>query len=284
MPSAVYQKPVTAKSHSNDAEHTANVKRKTSDESGTKAGMPVYLQRAAAPTVSTPADNRQSGDNFEQNPVESSSLIQTRLTIGAADDPYERDADAVADRVMRKQPAGPISRLGSPGRGPTAQRQSEESGDEEKEEEEEPVQAKRIQQQPEQEEEPVQAKPIQRQPEEEEEPVQAKLIQRQPEEEEEPVQAKLIQRQTEEEEEEQVQTKALSSNRPARATGMASAASQAIHHKGAGSPLPHDIQQRLESSMGVDLADVRVHTGGHADKSTRALRARAFTYLSLIHI
>jgi len=260
MPSAVYQKPVTAKSHSNDAEHAGNVKRKTSGECGTKAGMPVFLQRAAAPTVSTPADNRQSGDNCEQNPVESSPLIQTRLTIGAADDPYEREADAVADRVMRKQPTGPISRLGSPGRGPTAQRQSEESGDEEKEEEE-PVQAKLIQQQP-----------------EEEEPVQAKLVQRQPEDEEEPVQAKRIRRQPEDEVEEQVQTKALSSNRPARATGMASAASQAIHHKGAGSPLPRDIQQRLESSMGVDLADVRVHTGSHADQSTRALRARAFTH------
>ena len=246
MPSTVYQKPVTAKSNSGDAKHTGNVTRKTSGESGTKAGCPVFLQRAATSTASTPADNQQTCDNCEQDPVKSSPLIQTRLTIGAADDPYEREADAVADRVIRKQPAGPISSVGSLGSTPDAQRQSEESGDEEKEEEEEPVKSKLIQRQSE---------------EEEEESVQTKLIQRQPEEEEEPV-----------------QTKASPANRPARSTGMASAASQAIHHKGAGSPLPLDIQQRLESSMGVDLADVRVHTGSHADQSTRALRARAFTH------
>jgi len=88
-------------------------------------------------------------------------VIQTRLTINAPGDRYEREADRVADRVMRQvvpeeedqsiqacPQAGPIT--------PLVQRQV----DPEEEEEEEPVQAERLVQRQveEEEEEPVQAK------------------------------------------------------------------------------------------------------------------------------
>src|ERR1044071_5903992 len=51
-------------------------------------------------------------------------LIQTKMTVGAADDPYEREADAVADKVMAQ-------------RDTTIQRESEEQEDES-------IQAKRV--------------------------------------------------------------------------------------------------------------------------------------------
>ena len=131
------------------------------------------------------------------------SIAQKKAFINPPGDAYEREADAVADKIVAGQPVPLISRLavldsgGPPIQKPLnglekpVQRQAEE-------EEEELLQTKLIQRQPEEEEEELlQPKLIQRQPEEEEEELlQPKLIQRQPvEEEEEFLQPKLIQRQ-----------------------------------------------------------------------------------------
>jgi len=43
-----------------------------------------------------------------------------------------------------------------------------------------------------------------------------------------------------------------------------------------GAPLPEELRRELERALGVDLAAVRVHTGGDADLAARALGARAF--------
>lgn len=225
MQSTTIPKPVTAEKDSAGSTRAKETKQKSLNQNGTKSGLPIYLKPTTETNSSELVDNEP-----EREAAEDSPQAQRKVTIGAVDDSYEREADVVADRVMRNQPAGPISRVGGVGSVSKAQRQSEESGDEESEEEEEPIQAK------------------------------------------------LIQRQPEEEEEELVQTKALPANRSAHSTRMSSVASQAIHHKGAGSPLPHYIQRRLESSMGVDLADVRVHKDHRADQSTRALHARAFAH------
>lgn len=76
--------------------------------------------------------------------------IQRKLAVGKAGDPYEREADAVADRVMSGQPSPPISRIPAAGLGSATQ--SKEMEGEEKEaaqtqrmeEEEEAAQTQRM--------------------------------------------------------------------------------------------------------------------------------------------
>lgn len=223
-------------------------------------------------------------------------LTQKKAVVNPPDDPYEREADAVADRVLAGQPAPLISRLTATGAGSAAtdrkpvQRQAEEEEEEllqtrliqrqVEEEEEEFLQTKRIQRQPEEkEEELLQTKFVQRQPQEEEEEdelLQTRLVQRQiaeEEDEEELIQPRLIQRQPEEEEEEPVQTDSAGP-----APSMSKAADRAIDTKGGGSPMVPATRSRLESSMGVDLGDVRVHEDETANKAAGALNARAFTH------
>src|SRR5699024_7056894 len=44
-----------------------------------------------------------------------------------------------------------------------------------------------------------------------------------------------------------------------------------------GSPLEEDTRTEMETRMGHDFSDVRVHTGGAADASSRAVQAHAYT-------
>jgi len=46
---------------------------------------------------------------------------------------------------------------------------------------------------------------------------------------------------------------------------------------GGGSPLDTDTRTRMEGSIGADFSDVRVHTGGDADRSAKSLGAHAYT-------
>ncbi len=66
-----------------------------------------------------------------------------------------------------------------------------------------------------------------------------------------------------------------------KATGtpsMSAMAAQAIHQKGAGSPLPSSTQSTLESRMGVDFSGVRMHTDSAAQAAATVLNALAFTH------
>jgi hypothetical protein len=47
--------------------------------------------------------------------------------------------------------------------------------------------------------------------------------------------------------------------------------------RGAGAPLEAASRKRMEASFGTDFSDVRVHTGGSAAASARAIDAHAFT-------
>lgn len=47
--------------------------------------------------------------------------------------------------------------------------------------------------------------------------------------------------------------------------------------RGRGRPLDHGVSERLESTLGESIGDVRVHTGDHAAAMARAVSARAFT-------
>jgi hypothetical protein len=190
------------------------------------------------------------------------ATAQPKAVVNPPGDPFEREADAVADRVVAGRPAPSISRLPAGGISGPAKGKPVEELDE------------RIQRQSmDEEEELLQAKRIQRQPEEEEEEIiRDRRIQRQAEEEEEePLQTKAIQRRTEKEEEEILQASGAAPSRSAIADG-------AIDAKEGGKPLTPDTRSRLEAGMGVDLSHVRVHDGNLAHHAARALNARAFTH------
>jgi hypothetical protein len=47
--------------------------------------------------------------------------------------------------------------------------------------------------------------------------------------------------------------------------------------KGGGTPLPAEVRTDMEAHLGADLSDVRVHSGGAASESAKAVQARAYT-------
>jgi hypothetical protein len=47
--------------------------------------------------------------------------------------------------------------------------------------------------------------------------------------------------------------------------------------RGGGSPLPTDVRADMEAHLGADLGAVRVHDGGQAAESAKAVQARAYT-------
>lgn len=47
--------------------------------------------------------------------------------------------------------------------------------------------------------------------------------------------------------------------------------------RGGGQPLPETALRRMESSFGQDFTDVRIHSGGDAEASARAVQAKAYT-------
>ncbi len=192
-------------------------------------------------------------------------LIQPKLKIGAPDDPYEREADAMADKVM-SMPASEVP----------IQRKCHPCAEEE-----------------------TQQKPlagqitplVQRQafPEEQEEPIQPKLIQRQslPEEQEEPIQPKFMQREAPPiEQEEPIQPKAnqgIQRNENGEGSTSPSFESKLNSSKGGGQKLPDDTRGFMESRFGADFSGVRVHTDNNAIQMNQAVGARAFTHGNDIH-
>ncbi len=212
-------------------------------------------------------------------------FFQPKLVIGAPGDRFEREADAVADRVVAEGTATPVQRM--------CGECAEEARDKELrrqpiEEEEEPLQAKaapELRRQPiEEEEEPVQAKAapeLQRQAtEEEEEPVQAKAapeLQRQAMEEEEEVQAKAapeLQPQPIEEEEKPVQARSERDPDPSAGPQLQA---RLRSTEGGGSPLPSPVLGEMNGAFGRDFGAVRVHTGEPAVQLSQDFGAQAFT-------
>ena len=233
MQSVFIQKPKTGKNLSDSSGRASQQKQQPVGENVTKPGMPVFLQSKS--TDSVLLDNES-----EQEAVESSSNIQLKLIIGAADDHYEKEADAVADKVMRM----PESKV---------QRQAES-------EEEEPIQTRSIT--------PI----VQRQPEPEEEEEEAV-----PEREEEstPILESVPTGDAGElDEQDLLQAKATPGHTPQVAPNVA-ANIQSL--KGGGQPLPPNQRTFFESRMGQDFRGVRIHTDSKAADSAQTIQAKAFT-------
>lgn len=241
----------------------------------------------------------------QSQPFFGPAFVQPKLSIGAPDDKYEKEADAVADRVMT-MPETPVA--------PAAMRKEDEIQRMEEEDADE-VQAKLM---------PgafIQRSEDEGEAEEAEESVQAKLepgafIQRQEVEagEEDIVQTKpltpTIQRSKEEsgepchccsplptpmflqrkcaacDQEEKLQRKTTtdyntihiqrSGRGPPAVTPPFESSLQSS--KGKGSALPDSARSSLEHRFGADFSGVRVHTDSNAVQMNRDINAQAFTH------
>ena len=197
--------------------------------------------RNPAIRLAAPASRRALRQKAEIRGLLGRPAIQAKLRVGAVNDPLEREADRVADRVMQMPgpEAGP--RIGQAASG--VQRLCAECEDE-----------LQIQSAPDE--------AVQRQVEEEEE----ELLQTKRAEGE-------IQRQVEEEEEELIQPKAEGVGQRGFAVDDAT-----VSGIGAGRPLDPGLRAFFEPRFGVDFSAVRVHREAGAAASARSLGARAYTW------
>lgn len=205
------------------------------------------------------SSNRGDGPFFsgKQN---SRPPIQTKLTIGQPNDKYEREADAVADRVVQRMSV------------PDAFTKKELN---------------------------VQTKPLVNSITpflqakcstcEQEEKLQKKeeedIVQESPlglhlkpifESNAEPDDTKSIQRKCAEcENEDRLQKKSDSTDSQVASSSIENSLNSS---KGNGAPLPEDTRTKMESSFGVDFSGVRLHTDSSAVKMNRDLHAQAFTH------
>ena len=216
------------------------------------------LKTKAVPAVDQILSLQSTIGNQAVQRLLKSGTLQAKLRIGKPDDKYEREADMIADKVMRMPEMTDCLEC--------------------KDNAEESLQTKPI---------TTQITPLVRRQaeEEEEEAIQGKfepsLLQKQDEEEEEePIQAKLepssLQRQIEPEEEEEgsIQTK---SNSSSIAEISSSVESNINSLKGGGHPLSESTRKYFEPRFGYDFKGVRVHTDSKASETAKSINAKAFT-------
>jgi hypothetical protein len=207
-------------------------------------------------------------------------LLQTKLTVGAAGDRYEQEADRVADAVM-SMPA------------PSHDPQSVQREGEEDELQMKPLAASissMVQTQAEEEDE-VQTKPILQRAGEEDELQTKRILQRAGEEDE--LQTKpILQRAGEEDElqtkpilqrvgpdDEELPLQGKFTSDPADSFDAGNDIENRLAaNQGSGSSLPDDLRGNMESRFGSDFGDVHIHTGSESAQLNRALSAQAFTH------
>jgi hypothetical protein len=247
--------------------------------------------------VPGPKHNNQRGPHYAAPPP-LRLPFQAKFVVGRPNDPYEREADTVADRVVGGGNAPAVSRVATQ---PLSQRQVEPEAQMmtiRRQPEEEAVQAQEeepLQQQAEEEAlqpqteetEPIQAQeeePLQQQSEEEavqpqeEEPVQAQ--------EEEPLQAQEEEPLQQQGEEEPVQSQEEEPVQPdgGNQAKVSSTTAATIRSPGAGQSLPTGVRRRIEPQLGANLSNVRVHTDASAARAAGSLHARAFTHRNHIFL
>jgi hypothetical protein len=175
----------------------------------------------------------------------SASPVQAKLNIGRPDDAYEKEADAVADKVVQSPP---VSNGDQPAKSPAApqvQQKCDTCDDEQKlqklEEKIEPGgEVKKLQRKPifeSKADAPDEQAPVQRQKEE-------------------PLQKKESDNQQ---------------------TSGSDVESRIGSSKGHGESLPKDTRSQMESSIGADFSGVKIHDNAHAAGLSKDLHAQAFT-------
>jgi outer membrane protein OmpA-like peptidoglycan-associated protein len=162
----------------------------------------------------------------DAEPFFSPRTIQSKLTIGKPNDPYEQQADAVADQVVAKINAPTFS---------------------------------------------VQAKCDHCEQEEKLQKKENGIEQ---------TQTKPIFDSASEPPPDDVQCKTKGNTEGVAISNLSSRLSAS---KGGGSPLPENTRTSMESAMGADFSNVRVHTGSNAIQMSKDLNAQAFTHGSDVY-
>lgn len=223
------------------AEHTfADPKRTTpvqqTVETSEKQTAPLNIESASITDL-----QRMLGNQGLQRML-AQRKIQAKLTVGAADDQYEREADRVAQEVM----SAPATEA--------VQRESEGS-----EFEDEDIQMKRVD---------IQRESEGGEAEEEELMLKRADIQRESEGAEGEEEELLLKRDT-------IQRADVDMSGSFDVDDNVE--SQISSAKGGGQALPGSTQNFMESRFGQDFGDVRVHASSQADTLNRSIGARAFT-------
>lgn len=222
---------------------------------------PMRIQRMGPMDLQRLVGNQATQRLLRQTNTSSPSVVQTKMTVGAANDTYEQEADRVAASVVSDSPAsssvqrneeeGPIQTL-------RVQRQEVEGAEDEME----GIQTMRIQRV---EEDELQTKRIQREASEDE--LQTMRVQRQEveggEDEMEEIQTMRVQR-------EEVDMMDSFDAGADVEKGIAST-------RGSGQALPDDTRGMMESKMGYDFSGVNIHTDSTSDSLNRSVSAKAFT-------
>lgn len=202
--------------------------------------------------------------------------VQPKLRVSRADDAHEKEAEAVADRIMADEPVNTVSQTTEEDAAQPIRR---------REEDEEMAQALRRQEEEEaaqplrrMEEEEEAAQPLRRMEEEEEtsQPVRreeeeeaAQSLRRQEEEE-----AQTLRRQEEEEAAQPLSRRAEENGAPQ----LSPESDQTIQTmRGSGEPLPEDVRLDMEKRLGADFSDVGIHRDSAAAELCQEIQARAFT-------
>ncbi|MDJ0620579.1 MAG: DUF4157 domain-containing protein [Calothrix sp. MO_192.B10] len=213
----------------------------------------------------------------------SKTPIQTKLTIGNPGDAFEREADAVADRVVNQPTMNNVA--------PGVQRQDEQTSPRlqmQDEKEEEVATKPQLQMQDEKEEEVATKPQLQMQDEKEEEVATKPELQMQgpeeedmqPQEEEEVATKPELQMQGSEEEDMQPQEEEEVATKPesqSQSVGK-SLTSQLQSTKGQGNPLPKPTQLEMGKALGQNFSTVRIHTARTAVDMNKQLKSQAFTH------
>ena len=189
--------------------------------------------------------------------------IQTKLSIGKAGDTYEKEADATADKVVRRmaQPGASVEdkhavpAVDGKHMAPGVQAKCAKCEQEDK------LQKEQDKESPEREK--IQKKPI-FDSSAEPPPVNKE--------------DKMIRRCEACGPDEKVQKSGDDAG-----TADAGLESRLNASKGGGSPLPKGTREHMESSMGADFSGVRVHTGSEAEQMNHQLHAQAFTHKNDIY-
>jgi hypothetical protein len=265
--------------------------RRASRGRGGSAGKaPDSVSRAAEPSTAPATQPAWATPVTGASPFPLAG-VQRKVTIGAPDDTYEREAESVASRVASGHAVAPeqISPItGALG----ASRAAKPAADEKKKEDKpaaKPVQKAAAPEQKKGEnrkmeekkdEKPAAGKPVQkaaapdsRKKDDEKKPAAAaKPVQK----------AEKVKEKKEGETLEDKLKDAPVQKAPASAlapsAAMEDTAARAIQTKGAGEPLQPSTREKLESRMGADLSGVRVHDDAAARQAADAIDARAFTH------
>lgn len=216
------------------------------------------------------------------------AFFQPKLTTGRPGDKYEREADAIADKVTSNQPSGNIGHQQPISAVQKADLKEEEKPVQkaaEKKEEEKPLQKAAVKKE---EEQPIQKAAVEKEEE--------KAVQKAPEkEEDQPLQKasekekeEPVQKAPEKEEEERVQMASDNDKEEEgvqakeggakQFSGSAAVSAQLGKDSRSGMPLPAPIRQNMESGFGTSFQQVRIHTDANAVEMSRAIGAKAFTH------